>query len=122
MCRALCEHGMSYLWKWHALFVTMICPICEHGMPFVWTWYALFPATILSLISSSLELSVFTVDPKYALGFNVLKLELKKVAGQRPGAILQKITISYTSLLIIDLIFNARHGIVYFIYSYICMF
>ena len=32
---------------------------------FLWTWYALFPAVILSLISSSIELSVFTVVPKY---------------------------------------------------------
>ena len=28
---------------------------------FLWTWCALFPAAILSLISSSIELSVFTV-------------------------------------------------------------
>jgi len=55
----------------------------------------------------------------FALGFNVLRLE---VAGQGPGVILQKLTIAYTSLLIIDFIFDARHVIVYFIYSVICIF
>lgn len=58
----------------------------------------------------------------FALSFNVLKPELKKVAGQRPDVILQKLTIAYTRLLIIDFIFDARHGIVYFIYSDICKF
>jgi len=57
----------------------------------------------------------------FALGFNVLRLEFKKVAGQRPGIILQKPTIAYARLLII-FIFDARHGIVYFIYSDICLF
>jgi hypothetical protein len=57
------------------------------------------------------------VDVNYelCLGFNVLKLELKKFAGQKPGVILQKITIAYTSLLIIDLIFDVRDGIILFI-------
>ena len=32
---------------------------------FLWTWYALFPAAILSLISSPIELSVFTIVRKY---------------------------------------------------------
>jgi len=31
---------------------------------FLWTWYALFPAAILSLISSSIQLSVFTTLKK----------------------------------------------------------
>jgi len=58
----------------------------------------------------------------FALGFNVLRLEFKNVAGEIPGVILQKFTIAYTSLLIIDFIFDARHGIVYFIYSDFCIF
>jgi len=58
----------------------------------------------------------------FDLGFNVLRLEFKKVAGQRPGVNLQKFTIAYTGLLIIDFIFDARHGIVYFIYSDFCIF
>jgi len=58
----------------------------------------------------------------FALGFTVLRLEFKKGAGQRPGVILQKFTIAYTVSLIIDFIFDARHGIIYFIYSDFCIF
>ena len=32
---------------------------------FLWTRYALFPAAMLSLISSSMDFSVFTIDSKY---------------------------------------------------------
>jgi len=41
---SFCEHGMPYFY--------------EHGMPF-------FLAAILPVISSSIQLSVFTIVPKY---------------------------------------------------------
>jgi len=62
-----CEHGMpDFVNTVCPSFMNTVCHFYEHGMPYFYdTRYALFPAAILSLISSSIQLSVFTIVLNY---------------------------------------------------------
>jgi len=59
---ALCGHGMPHCGAQYAPLRTWYAPLWTR-YALLWTRYAIFPAAFLSLISSSIELAVFSIVP-----------------------------------------------------------